>query len=491
MNNFLPLMVAIPLGSAILILLITKIWKGFGDLAAFLTTGFTTVAAFMILTAPDSVYYMGRWLPPFGICLVKDSLTAMMLLVVNVIGFLAVVFSFSYMKKFTSKPKYYCLFMLMIAGMNGVALTGDLFNLFVYLEVASIASYALVGFGVGDTELEASFKYIILGALASSLILLGVGVLYSVTGSLNMADIGRILNGAMTNNAILFAAGFFIVGFGLKAGLVPFHAWLPDAHPSAPAPVSAMLSGVLIKVLGVYSLIRVFYSVLGITSYYRTIFIVLGLVSMFVGVFMGIGQKDLKRLLAFCSISQVGLIIVGIGIGTPLAIAGALFHLFNHAVVKSLLFLDSGSIEYTTGTKDLSKLGGLLKKLPVTGSTTAYGSLAMAGVPPFNVFWSKVIIIMAAVQAGHPVIAGLIIVESFMTLAMFIKVQRFALFGDLPAKLAKIKEAPFSMSFVLILLAVISIAAGLFSMNLFDSIFLPAQEIVANKSQYISLLFGM
>ncbi|MEJ2306174.1 MAG: proton-conducting transporter membrane subunit, partial [candidate division WOR-3 bacterium] len=182
---------------------------------------------------------------------------------------------------------------------------------------------------------------------------------------------------------------------------VPFHAWLPDAHSSAPAPISVMLSGVLIKVLGIYALIRVFYSVIGITPVVSNVFITMGVISMLVGAFMGFGQDDMKRMFAFSSISQMGYIAVGIGIGTPLAIIGALFHLLNHAGFKSLLFFSSGVIQNSTGTRNLSELGGLREKMPVTSVASVIGSLSIAGVPPFNGFWSKLIIILAAFSAGY------------------------------------------------------------------------------------------
>ena len=198
-----------------------------------------------------------------------------------------------------------------------------------------------------------------------------------------------------------FAAAFFLLGFGLKAAIVPFHAWLPDAHPSAPAPISAMLSGLLIKVSGVYAMTRIFFNVFGLTPALTTVLTVLGIASIFVGAFLAIGQKDMKRMLAYSSISQVGYVVLGIGIGTPLGILGGLFHLFNHALAKGLLFLNAGSVQQATGTRNLDEMGGLAKRMPVTAATSLVGSLSIAGVPPLGGFWSKLIIIIALVQAGH------------------------------------------------------------------------------------------
>ncbi|GAI38463.1 unnamed protein product, partial [marine sediment metagenome] len=177
--------------------------------------------------------------------MVMDGLTSFMLVTVNLIAFLVTIYSISYMEKYTAKDKFYTLFLLMLAGMNGVIITGDMFNLFVFLEIAAISSYALVAFGTEHEELEASFKYAVMGCLASSFILLGIALLYSFTSTLNMADISRTLIERGDNKIIFFVSTLFLMGFGLKAALVPFHWWLPDAHPSAPAPISAMLSGVL------------------------------------------------------------------------------------------------------------------------------------------------------------------------------------------------------------------------------------------------------
>jgi multicomponent Na+:H+ antiporter subunit D len=212
------------------------------------------------------VYKVGGWAPPIGISLVLDGFSAVVLIVVNVVALAAVVFSVGYMEKYTDKTKYYTLFLLMLSGMNGLTITGDMFNLFVFLEIATISSAALVAFGTEQDELEASFRYLVLGSVASLFLLLGIAVLYGFTSSLNMADIARILVSKKSAAVTRVVTALFIMGFGLKSALVPFHAWLPDAHPSAPAPISAMLSGILIKSVGVYALVRVLMNVIGAPS---------------------------------------------------------------------------------------------------------------------------------------------------------------------------------------------------------------------------------
>ncbi|RKX79154.1 MAG: NADH/ubiquinone/plastoquinone (complex I) [Spirochaetes bacterium] len=468
----LPSMVAIPLGIAFFTYLLARKSSILADILGNLAT-FSILVISILLIKTRGVYVIGGWNPPIGINWVLDGLSNLVLVVVALISFAATIFSTRYMEQYTARYKYYSLFLLMVGGMNGVILTGDLFNLFVFLEVASVASYALVAFGCNHEELEASFKYLVLSSIGSTLVLFGVAFVYGATGYLNMASIGGIMATGNQNTILTVAAVLFIVGFCIKAALVPFHPWLPDAHPSAPAPISAMLSGVLIKALGVYALFRILFNVIGLNQLYGTLLIVLGLLSMTVGVFLAVGQWDFKRLLAYHSISQMGYVILGVGLGgyilatggsssvAALAILGGIFHLANHAVFKSLLFLSSGSIEYSTGTRQLKEMGGLISIMPVTRTTCSIASLSIAGVPPFNGFWSKLLIVIAAIQAGFHAVAGITILVSFITLISFLKVLRYAFLGELPEKLKNIKESPALMGVAQAILALFCIGMGL------------------------------
>ncbi|MBU1726750.1 MAG: NADH/ubiquinone/plastoquinone (complex I) [Candidatus Omnitrophica bacterium] len=410
------------------------------------------------------IYKVGGHLPPFGIALVFDGLSSFMLILVNFISLLVALYSFRYMDRYTDKWKFYCLFMFMLAGMNGLIISGDLFTLYVFLEVASVAGYALVAFGTEAEDLEAAFKYAVMGVVASIFILLGIALLYSYTSTLNMADMAFVLATKPQGALVAFVSVLFLAGFGLKSAMVPFHAWLPDAHPSAPAPISALLSGVFIKTLGVYALARVFFNVLGVSQKALFIMMFLGTVSMVVGAVLAISQRDIKRMLAYSSISQVGYIIFALGLGTPLGILGALFHLFNHAISKTMLFLNSGAIEYSTDTRNMEKLGGLNSRLPVTGSTSFIGGLSISGVPPLGGFWSKLIIILAAVQAGHFIFALIAVLVSIVTLGYYLKFQRFVFLGKLNLGLSKIRGIPLSMTIPVVILAAISIVSVLLLM---------------------------
>lgn len=432
---------------------------------------------------------MGGWLPPWGIVLVLDALSLLMLLIINGVALFSLIYSLSYMRKFTAKAKYYALFMLMLAGMNGVVLTGDFFNLFVFVEIASVASYALVAFGGEGEELEASFKYMVMGSIASMLILFSVGLIYGLTGSLNMADVGRVIKGK-SSFLLPFTTVLLLGGFGLKAALMPFHAWLPDAHPSAPAPISSMLSGVVIKALGVYVLARIFFNVLGMSLPVKWVFLTLGALSMTGGALLALQQTDFKRLLAYSSISQIGYIVLGLGAGTPWGLLGALFHLLNHATFKSLLFLNSGAVEYSAETRDLNKMGGLSQVMPVTGSTSTIGSLSISGIPPFNGFWSKLFIIMGLVQGKYYALSILTILISILTLAYYLKVQRYAFFGKLKEELKRVKEVPFSMKLSMIILASICVGVGIAFIPVMGVLLKPAASILEEGITYTTRVLG-
>ena len=455
MLDLVPLFVAIPLAAAFLGLLLKGVLPRAAGLLTLLSVlALLTLSLLVVVQHETGASFQGGWGVEAaggtrfvaGIALVLDGLSRVFLLVIAVVSTAVVIFGFRYLETYTGRPLFYTLFNLLVAGMCGTVLAGDLFNLFVFLEVASIASYALVGFGTGRREIEAAFKYVLLGTLASTAILLGIGTLYASTGYLNMADLAvAVRTGAVPTMLVFFVSALFLAGFGIKAAMMPFHAWLPDAHPSAPAPISAMLSGLLIKTLGIYALIRVFYTVVGLDERVQTLLLVLGCLSMVAGVFLALGQDDLKRLLAYSSISQMGYILVALGINTALGVTAAIFHALNHALFKSALFLSSGSLERITGTRNLSEMGGLAKRAPATSLGLMGASLSISGVPPFNGFWSKLLVLIALIAAGHALVGAIAAGTALLTLITFVQVQKKALFGPLPARLAHVREVPATM----------------------------------------------
>ncbi|MBP1667337.1 MAG: mrpD 1, partial [Bacteroidetes bacterium] len=404
----------------------------------------------------------------------------------------------------TAGNYFYALFCLMIGGMNGVVLSGDLFNIFVFLEISVISSYALVAFGVEKNELEASFKYQVLGGLASFLILFGIGFIYWKTKTLNIADIKEAFSSGYDRTYYLFVQILILSGFGLKAAIIPFHAWLPDAHSSAPSPISAMLSGVFIKAVGIYVILRLFFNMFVVNEGMAILITTLGTLSMVIGVFLAIGQWDFKRLLAYHSISQMGYVILSVGIGlilisrgsktevAALAITGGIFHLINHAAFKGLLFLNAGAIEYSTGTRNLKEMGGLARSMPVTSATSFIASMSISGVPPFNGFFSKLIIIIAAVMAKFYILAALAVIVSIITLASFLKFQRYAFYNKSDVKTnQQIKEVPFPMVFSMVVLSIICVLLSLLAIpDIRDTVLAPAVNILTDQLKYTTTIIG-
>jgi multicomponent Na+:H+ antiporter subunit D len=510
MNPLLPLFVIAPLAAAFLIMIIGRFVSEVNKYFTSLVLLFLACLSFYFLFITGEnlfVYKVGGWEPvnkiPIGIYIVMDGLTAIIVCIINLIGFLAAFYSISYIKRYTAENYFYALFCLMIAGMNGVVISGDFFNIYVFLEISVISSYALVAFGVEKEELEASFKYQVLGALASFLILTGIALIYWKAKTLNIADIKTAFANGYDKTYYTFVQILILSGFGLKAAIIPFHAWLPDAHSSAPSPISAMLSGVLIKAVGIYVIIRLFFNMFVISESMSVLITTLGTLSMVIGVFLAIGQWDIKRLLAYHSISQMGYVILSVGIGmilisrgerpevAALAITGGVFHLINHAAFKGLLFLNAGAIEYAIGTRDLKEMGGLAKSMPATSASSFVASMSISGIPPFNGFFSKLIIIIAAVMGRFYLLAALAVIVSIITLASFLKFQRYAFYNKTDVTREKIKEVPFPMVFSMIVLSIICLALSLLVIpEIREAVLTPAINILTDPLKYSSTIIG-
>ncbi|MFC1501479.1 complex I subunit 5 family protein [Elusimicrobiota bacterium] len=270
----------------------------------------------------------------------------------------------------------------------------------------------------------------------------------------------------------------FLGGLFIKGGLVPFHGWLPDAYSSAPTEVSVLLAGIVTKTTGIYTLLRIVTVIFGFSSSVQNILLLVGIISIFVGAIAAIGQKDFKRMLAYSSISQVGYIVLSLGAGTPLGIAGAVFHLFNHAIFKTQLFVNAAAVEKQSGTTDMDKLGGLTERMPITGITSVVGFLSTAGIPPLGGFWSKLIIIVALWIAGYQIYAILAIAASLITLAYFLSMQRKVFFGKIAQDFTNIKEAKFGIIFPAAFLALITIAVGVFFPYVLNTFILPVKSLL-------------
>jgi len=458
MSTVLPALVLVPLLTAAVVALLAKGSERAADVLCNIGTAVTLGLALSVagpLAAGTQLSWNLGGASPLGISLSADALSLLMLLVVAVGSLAASVYSVSYMRSYSSKAKYYVLLMLMVTGMNIVVLGADIVNMYVGIEVAALACYALVAYGLGRDYLEASFKYQVLGTVGTLCLIAGMGLMYGRTGTLSFGELSAA-------DGVAVPAALLLTGLALKAAFVPFHAWLPDAHSTAPSPDSALLS-----------LLFVAFAPGGAFS---TVLLVVGGLSILAGALLALMQGDMKRLLAYCTISQMGYVLLGLAVGTPLALVGALFHLVNHALFKELFFFGAGSVERQAGTRDIAQLGGLNARMPVTGVTSAIGFFSVSGCPPFNGFWSKLIIIVAAVQAGFVGAAVVAAVGAVVTIGYFLKYERGVFFGALPQSLSAVKESPVSMYAPMVVLAIACIALGLAFPWFIDTLLEPAVQ---------------
>jgi multicomponent Na+:H+ antiporter subunit D len=281
-----------------------------------------------------------------------------------------------------------------------------------------------------------------------------------------------------SNYLTILAVAIFIGGLSIKGGLVPFHGWLPDAYSSAPAGASVLLAGIVTKTTGIYTIIRLVTTVFGFTPQIKAVLLFVGALSIVVGALAALGQKDFKRMLAYSSISQMGYIILSLGTGTPLGLAGAVFHMFNHAIFKTQLFVNAAAVEEQTGTRDMDVMGGLSARMPVTGTTSVVAFLSTAGIPPLSGFWSKLIIIVAVWVSGYHFYAMVAVLASVITCAYFLSMQRRVFFGPLVEEFKNIKEAKMGILVPEVVLALLTIGIGLLFPYVLNSFILPIKSIV-------------
>ena len=446
-------------------------------------------------------YWLGNWQPvegwAFGISLEVDALSLFFALIVTVAVFISGVYSFSYMKHDDSLVNFYTLFLMLAGSVLGLVLSGDLFNIFVMIEIMTFTAVALTAFRNNyEGALEGAFKYLIVGALGSTSVLVGIAMIYSQLHTLNLAQIAALLPGNM-NPVTVAAFGFLFVGFGTKAFLFPFQPLAADAHAVAPASISLMISGVLTK-CGVYGIIRLCYALYQNIDQPFVQYLVTGVgaVSMFICVTMAFNQHNFKRLLAFHSISQVGYVITVAGLGTMLGLSAGLYHAMNHTIFKGLLFLTAGAVQHATGTLDLDEMGGLSKKMPKTTILFLIGAASISGLPPFNGFASKWMMYQAAFERAADgnifflLVAVAALITSVLTLASFIKVAQSVFFGQLPESMKDVKEVDQGMCIPMWIMAALCIVTGLFPAQIQSWLLQPAAKAAMSATAYIDAAMG-
>jgi len=424
------------------------------------------VLAFACLTQAvfASTYHMECWLPfdsmlalPLPVELVIDPISAIALFVIAlVVAAATTVGSFGGVRDTVITSS---LILMCMAGMNGVVLVRDLFSLYIFLEITALSAFILIALRKNLQAIAGAFKYFILSGLASLSIMLAIALIFMQIGSLSFAAVALALGAGDT--AVQIALMLFTVAFCIKAGIAPFHGWLPDAYTHASSAISVLLSGVVTQVAGAYTIIRLMSDVFGGIAVVSQAFMILGAFSIVVGAFAAIGQKEMKRMLAFSSVSQMGYIILAAGLATPLALIGALVHFVNNALFKSLLFINAAAVEEQVGSTEFSVLGGLTERMPVTGWTSTIGFLSTAGIPPLSGFWSKLLIIIALVVADQWFFAVLAILMSVVTLGYFLIMQRKVFFGRIREGLEELKEARGSLVGASLVLAALTTCLGL------------------------------
>lgn len=447
-------------------------------------------------------YWMGNWEPvngyAIGIGYEIDQLNLFFALLVVSTFLFSGIYSLKYMERDHHLGHYYTLYLMLSGSVLGLVLTGDIFNMFVMIEIMTFACVALAAFRSQQKgALEASFKYLVIGSMGSSFTLFGITLLYAQCHTLNMAQLSSILSTTHTPTTTL-ALGMLVAGFGVKAYLVPFHTPAADSYTVAPASVSMMFSGMVNKA-GVYGMIRLLYIIFRSmdSTAVQTLLTIIGAVTMFVGVTMALSQHDFKRLLAFHSISQIGYVITAAGLGTALGLTGGLFHAMNHTLFKGLLFLCAGAVFYATGSTNLDELGGLSKRMPKTTICFLVGAFSIAGLPPFNGFASKWMIYQAtyekAVTTGHigyALVTVVALVVSVMTLASFIKVTQAVFFGQTPLTCRKAKEVPFAMRLPMWIMSVLCLLTGVCYEQVDKYLLTPAVKAAFGVTNYIDKMMG-
>jgi multicomponent Na+:H+ antiporter subunit D len=444
------------------------------------------------------VEQIGNWPAPYGISFVLDLFSALMLTLTSVVGLVVLIYALGSMDGDRERLGFYALYHFLLLGVCGSFLSGDLFNLYVFFEVMLLSSFALMTLGGERGQLEGGLKYVVINMVSSTLLVSAVGIIYGATGTLNMADLSLRLAEAPPGLSTVLAS-MFIIAFGIKAGLFPLFFWLPASYHTPPPAVSAVFAGLLTKV-GVYALFRVFTLIfVQDTAYTHTLLLVIAGLTMVSGVLGAVAQYDVRRLLAFHIISQIGYMIMGLALFTPLALLGAILHIGHNMMVKTSLFLIGGCMGQLRGTYDLKRLGGLLREQPRLAGLFLVAALSLAGLPPLSGFFSKYILVRAGIESEQYLIVAVSLVVSLLTLFSMLKIWNEAFWkpalvprNEATAQLpSPVRQHPSAWLLVapVAVLVLLSIALGLFAEGAYTLV-LRAAEILLNPEIYRAAVLG-
>lgn len=444
------------------------------------------------------VAQMGNWPAPFGISLVGDAFAGVMVLAVAFTAFVITIYSLADIDEKREHYGYYPAFNLLVMAVNGALLTGDIFNLFVWFELMLIAGFMLLSIGNSREQLEGTVKYVVINLFSSAIFLAGIAMIYGLTGSLNMADVAVKLGEVENTGLITAISMFFLVAFGLKAAVFPLFFWLPASYHTPPVAISAFFAGVLTKV-GVYVLAR-FYTLIFIqdTAYTHTILLWIAGLTMVIGVLGAAAQFEFRKILSIHIISQIGYMVMGIALFTPMAILGTVFFVVHQIFVKTNLFLISGVANRLVGSFDLGKLGGLYRNYPWLGALFLISAFSLAGFPPLSGFWAKFALIFAGLEIGAWVIAGTALAVSLLTLFSMVKIWAYAFWKALPeghdadtsdyTKRISTRDL-LLLAIPIVMLALVTVVLGLFPEWLYQ-VAERASEQLMGRTEYIEAVLN-
>ncbi len=500
MENILLLVILIPLLAAIICLFAwnnVRVQKYIFLSSSVLLTAASCWLLYAVYQHEALAFQSGGWDAPFGITMVADLLSAIMVLLAAITGLAVSIYSLQEIGGRHLKFGFYPLLMFLMFSVCGAFMAGDVFNLYVWFEIMLISSFVLMALGGTKAQVEGAIKYVTINIIASAFFLAGIGLLYGLTGSLNLAELAIRVGQIEEPKMLTLASVFFFIAFGVKAAVFPLFAWLPASYHTPSATVSAIFAGLLTKV-GVYAFIR-FYTMIFIhdEEFTGTLLLVVAGITMVTGVLGAAAQMEFRRVLSFHIISQIGYMIMGLALKTPLALAGAVFYIMHHIIVKSNLFLISGIVNQLKGSYDLKKLGGVYNKFPFLALLFIVSAFSLAGFPPLSGFWAKFILIKAGLEIESFIIVIVALVVGFLTLYSMVKIWNEAFWKDQPAKhkpdedKLKFKTLWEARAMVLpvMLLACITLFIGIFTEPVMQLAIKTAEQLL-NPEIYIQTVLG-
>lgn len=468
------LQIVIPLLGAVFVACLRRgpIAWGVATLATWVMPIIAATLLLRVQTTGPISYHLGGWAPPWGIEYRIDALNAFMLLLVSSVSAVMMPFarrSVAFEIDADKQAWFYSMYLLCLTGLLGICITGDAFNAFVFLEISSLSTYVIIALGKDRRALLASYQYLIMGTIGATFYVIGIGLIYLVTGSLNMVDIASRLGPAAADQfrPVVAALAFLTVGISLKLALFPLHAWLPNAYAYAPSFASAFLASTATKV-AVYLLIRIIFSIFGLSISLEIariggVLMLLSLAAMFVASLMAVYENNLKRMLAYSSVAQIGYITFGVSLANQSGLTGGIVHLFNHAIIKGTLFLALGAIVYRTGTVRLADLGGIGRRMPVTCAAFVVAGLGIIGTPGTAGFISKWYLAAGALDKGQWPLVLLLVASSLIAVVYIGRVIEVAYFRPTSPLAAKASDPPLNMLLSIVALAAATLYFGIFT----------------------------